>query len=196
MRRVTLPFSVNLNAFANRFFKICCNRCWSVKIAFEAPRRRSTENANPLALATGSKFFSTNSRTCAMRTRLFSISINPDSILDRSRISLISCSRSSPDAWIVWAYSTCFEVRFPSSFSANSPERMSKLLRGVLSSCDMLARNSDLYFDVKASCAAFSSSEARAFSISAFLRSTSLFWSNRRRAFSSSSSFVFCSSSC
>ena len=31
------------------------------------------------------------------------------------------------------------------------------LLSGVRSSCDMLARNSDLYLDVKASSAAFSS---------------------------------------
>ena len=54
------------------------------------------------------------------------------------------------------------------------------LFNGVRSSCDMFARNSDLYFEVSASCAAFSSSDARAFSISAFLRSTSLFCSNEK----------------
>ena len=47
------------------------------------------------------------------------------------------------------------------------------LLSGVRSSCDMLARNSDLYFEVSASSAAFSSSARRACSISWFLRSTS-----------------------
>ena len=48
---------------------------------------------------------------------------------------------------------------------------------GVRSSCDMLARNSDLYFDVSASSAAFSSSARRACSTSLFLRSTSTFCS-------------------
>ena len=47
------------------------------------------------------------------------------------------------------------------------------LLSGVRSSCDMLARNSDLYLEVSASSVAFSSSARRACSISWFLRSTS-----------------------
>ena len=51
------------------------------------------------------------------------------------------------------------------------------LLSGVRSSCDMLARNSDLYFEVSASSAALSSSARRACSISWFLRSTSTFCS-------------------
>ena len=50
-------------------------------------------------------------------------------------------------------------------------------LSGVRSSCDMLARNSDLYFEVSASSAAFSSSARRACSTSRFLRSTSAFCS-------------------
>ena len=48
-------------------------------------------------------------------------------------------------------------------------ERMSRLLSGVRSSCDMFARNSDLYFEVSASCWAFSSSAWRACSTSAVL---------------------------
>src|SRR5439155_1218418 len=48
----------------------------------------------------------------------------------------------------------------------------------------MLARNSDLYLEVRASCVAFSSSAWRACSTSAFLRSTSAFCCARRRAFS------------
>src|SRR5438105_4723990 len=50
----------------------------------------------------------------------------------------------------------------------------------------MLARNSDLYLEVRASCVAFSSSAWRACSTSAFLRSTSAFCCARRRAFSCS----------
>ena len=42
------------------------------------------------------------------------------------------------------------------------------LFSGVRNSCDMLARNSDLYFEVSASSAAFSSSARRACSISWF----------------------------
>ena len=70
------------------------------------------------------------------------------------------------------------------------------LLSGVRSSCDMFARNSDLYLEVSASCSAFSSSSCRASSIWRFFRSTSRFCSESRCAFSSSSSFVCCSSSC
>ena len=108
----------------------------------------------------------------------------PDSIFDRSRMSLISVSRSLPDEWIVLAYSVCLAVRLPSGFFESWSERISRLLSGVRSSCDMLARNSDLYFDVRASCLAFSSSAWRACSTSWFLRSTSTFWWASRRAFS------------
>ena len=63
------------------------------------------------------------------------------------------------------------------------------LLSGVRSSCDMLARNSDLYFEVSASSAAFSSRARRASSISLFLRSTSAFCSASCCAFCASCSF-------
>ena len=56
------------------------------------------------------------------------------------------------------------------------------LFNGVRSSCDMFARNSDLYRDVSASSAAFSSTARRANSISLFLRSTSTFCSASSRA--------------
>ena len=70
---------------------------------------------------------------------------------------------------------------------------MSRLLSGVRSSCDMLARNSDLYLEVVESCSAFSSSDRRACSTSRFLTSTFVFCSASRRAFSSSSSACFSS---
>jgi hypothetical protein len=47
-------------------------------------------------------------------------------------------------------------------------------LSGVRNSWLILARNSDLYFEVSASSVAFSSSSRRACSISWFLRSTSV----------------------
>jgi len=58
---------------------------------------------------------------------------------------------------------------------ASCRERINMLLSGVRSSCDMLARNSDLYLEVKASCSAFSSISQRASSTSRFLASTSAF---------------------
>ncbi len=90
-------------------------------------------------------------------------------------MSLISWSRSDPAPWIVSANSTCFGERFPSALSASSLARISSELSGVRSSCDMLARNSDLYRMETASCSARSSSTCRASSISVFLTSMSRF---------------------
>ncbi len=89
---------------------------------------------------------------------------------------------------MVLAYSICLSLRFSSLLSASSLARMSRLFSGVRSSCDMLARNSDLYLEMSASCSAFSSSETRACSTSRFLISTFWFCSSRSLAFSSSSS--------
>ena len=76
-----------------------------------------------------------------------------------------------------FANSTCLGVSLPSAFSANCWPNIRIELSGVRSSCDMLARNSDLYFDVNANSAAFSSSARRACSTSWLLRSTSTFCS-------------------
>ncbi len=70
------------------------------------------------------------------------------------------------------ANSTCLSVRLPWVFSDSSFERISRLFSGVRSSWLILARNSDLYLDVSASCSAFSSSSRLACSTSRFLAST------------------------
>src|SRR6476469_7774714 len=57
---------------------------------------------------------------------------------------------------MIFAYSICFSVRFFGLLSASSFARMSTLLSGVRSSCDMLARNSDLYLLVASSSFPFS----------------------------------------
>ena len=59
-------------------------------------------------------------------------------------MSLIRASRSLPAEWIVWANSIWLSLRLPFSFFASRSERSRRLLSGVRSSCDMLARNSDL----------------------------------------------------
>lgn len=97
---------------------------------------------------------------------------------------------------MLWANSTCFSDRLPWVLSASSFDRMSSEFSGVRSSWLMLARNSDLYFEVSASCSALSSSAILACSTSRFLASTCWFWTDSRCAFSCSSALVCCSSSC
>src|SRR4026208_1460365 len=60
-----------------------------------------------------------------------------------------------------FAKSTCFGVRLPTVFSASCWPRIRIELSGVRNSCDMLARNSVLYFEVSASSAACSSGGGR-----------------------------------
>ena len=125
-----------------------------------------------------------------------SIDTVPDSTFDRSRMSLMRLRRSDPAELIVRANSICFSLRLPWALSARSFDRISSELSGVRSSWDMFARNSDLYFEVSASCSAFSSSARRAISISRFFASTCFFSFSSSCAFSCSSSLVACSSSC
>ena len=97
-----------------------------------------------------------------------------------------------PEAWMVRANSTCRVDRLPSGFSERLCESRRRLFNGVRSSCDMLARNSDLYLDVSASCLAFSSSARLACSTSPFLCSTSVFCCSSRLLISVSSSVSAC----
>ncbi len=193
---VTPPLSVNLKAFDSRFLMICCNRMASVAIA--------AGSAGSISMSKDKPFWSAISRNCrsscvarsSKRIASTSSTTVPLSILDRSRMSLIIRSSSAPDSWTVSACSTCFSLRLPRLFSASSLDRISRLFRGVRSSWLMLARNSDLYLEVSASCSAFSSS-------SSFLpHSSSCCWrsisslSRMRVACSSSRSLVDFSSSC
>ena len=173
----------------------CCRRCSSVTSAAGSAWSRSMRNSSAFCSATGRKARSTSSQrsTSASGPRLSSIL--PASTLDRSRMSLISASRSLPAAWIVSANSTCWGCRLPSPFSASIRERISSEFSGVRSSWLMLARNSDLYFELRASWAAFSSRPARASSISAFLISMSRFCCCSTSVLSWSSSLVWRSSS-
>ena len=77
----------------------------------------------------------------------------------------------------------------PGCFRTSSFDRINRLFSGVRSSWLILARNSDLYFDVSASCSALSSSSRLACSTSRFLASTCLFCIDSSCAFSSSSTF-------
>jgi len=55
------------------------------------------------------------------RSSLTSTATVPDSIFDRSRMSLMSISRSLPDRWIVFANSTCFGLKLLRCSSTAGP---------------------------------------------------------------------------
>ena len=113
----------------------------------------------------------------------------PASIFDRSRMSLISASRSLPAREIVCANFTCSAVRLPSLLSASSFARISDELSGVRSSWLMLARNSLLYWLARSSSAALS--------VERRLRAgSSSFWCSSICVCSSSCALVCSSSAC
>ncbi len=175
---------------------ICCSRLSSVYIERGRSGSTSTANSSFLSWASCAKVRSIWSRRLANDISPMSSVTVPDSIFDRSRMSLIRPSRSEPASWMFLANSTCFSVRLPCALPASSLDRISRLFSGVRSSWLMLARNSDLYLDVSASCSAFSSRARLACSTSRFLASTWVFCLESRMAFSSSSALVCCSSSC
>ena len=93
------PRSVNLKALESRFFRTCCSRCGSVRmrrgqLGVDLDRR----TRGPSAPRPAGTLRSTKSATSASATSRGSTCILPASTLDRSRISLISVSRSPPDA--------------------------------------------------------------------------------------------------
>ncbi len=192
----TPPVSVNLKALDSRFLMICCSRLSSVYMACGSSGSTSIVKSSFLFWAIWAKVRSIWSRRPENDISPMSRVTVPDSIFDRSRMSLIRPSRSEPALWMLRANSTCLSDRLPWLFSDSIFDRMSRLLSGVRSSWLMLARNSDLYFEVRASCSAFSSRAILACSTSRFLPSTCWFCTDRSLALSSSSALVVCSSSC
>ena len=93
-RRATDPFSVNLKALDSRFFRICWTRCSSVGIVSGSQVSTSTEKFSSCWLAMGRKVCSRSRHRALRRTGRMAMSIFPASTLERSRMSLISASRS------------------------------------------------------------------------------------------------------
>ena len=73
-----------------------------------------------------------------------SSSMRPASILERSRMSLISESRCRPDSWMSSRYSRLLLVHLAEHALGSTSEKPMIAFSGVRSSCDMLARNSRL----------------------------------------------------
>jgi hypothetical protein len=106
-------------AFDSRFLRICCSRFGSdVKVRGSAGWM-SRWNAKFFCSARCWNIRSTLSRSAAKAISSASTVTVPDSIFDRSRMSLISVSRSLPAEWMLRANSTCLVVRLPPEFSAS-----------------------------------------------------------------------------
>ena len=173
------PAGVNLNAFDKRFFKICPKRTLSeIKLAFSV-RLWSILNFIFFSFAISEKSISRSLQTDIIFVSSGINSTLPASILERSKMSLIRSSRSLPDLWMTQAYSVCFGVRFLSLFSSRSFARINTLFKGVLNSCDIFARNSDLYLLFNSNSFALRLNTCLACSLISFFCCSSLaFWFN------------------
>ena len=161
-RRVTWPASVNLTALESRLPSTWRSRCRSVTSSVGAEGSIETSKSSPFSAVSGPNVVCRSSTSAFSANRSAWMSIRPASTFDRSRMSLMSCSRSEPAEWMTFAYSTCLAVRLRPGFCASSRARISRLFSGVRSSCDMFARNCDLYWEASASCRARSSISSRA----------------------------------
>ncbi|CAB3760888.1 hypothetical protein LMG29739_03487 [Paraburkholderia solisilvae] len=103
MSSATSPCSVNFNAFDNRLRRICARRCPSVTIVSGTPGARCAVNFRCFVAAIGSNISRSDCSSASTGTFAGSIVSCPASTFDRSRMSLISTSRSLFDAWMVSA---------------------------------------------------------------------------------------------
>ena len=85
------------------------------------------------------------SKSCLRSNVPSSSSSIPASTLDKSKISLIRLSRYLPLLRTSSRYSSCLAFTSPNILSSSTSENPMMALRGVRSSWDMLARNSDLW---------------------------------------------------
>ncbi len=151
----TSPLLVNFIALPTRFIKTCRRRCMSPTIcdgtswSISYTRSISVFNAEPANTSNTSSIQVRRSKSA------FSSSMFPDSILEKSRISLITDIRLSPQLLIAFAYSPCSSV---SSVLDNNEDIPITPFKGVRISWLIVARNTLLaLFACSASSLAFSS---------------------------------------
>ena len=106
-RSATCPFSVNLTAFDSRLPSTCRSRCRSVTSSAGADGSIEIAKSSPFSAVSGPNVACRSSTSALSRNRSGCTSSRPASTLDRSRMSLMSCSRSEPAEWMTFAYSTC-----------------------------------------------------------------------------------------
>ena len=108
-----------MNAFDSRFFSTCCRRLESVTMLRPRVGSISTLNDSWRFSASCRNGRPTVSSRFDVRISSASTVTVPDSIFERSRMSLIRFSRSVPAPWMVRENSTCLGVKLPSGFSVS-----------------------------------------------------------------------------
>ena len=137
------PSGVNFTALERRLRRICLILRSSPT---KSPRSSSTDKSSVIECRTARSRTNVRafSNAVGRSNVLSSSSIRPASTLERSRISLIRDRRWRPEERMSSVYSACFSFSSPNSLSPKTSEKPMMALSGVRSSCDMLARNSDL----------------------------------------------------
>ena len=92
----TPPCSVNLKALESRFFSTCCRRLESVTMVWVRSGSIATSKDSRRLSASWRKGRATAPTRAVKTTSSASMLTVPDSIFDRSRMSLISFCRSVP----------------------------------------------------------------------------------------------------
>ncbi len=143
LTRIRPPSFVNFTALDSRFRSTCFIARRSASMLSPGSMSRSIGIFFPSAGIEVSRTASSTSGARSMLSR--SISSWPASIFDMSRMSLITPSRCWPLPLMSRAYSSYFgEPSGPNSPFSRISEKPMIAFSGVRSSCDMLARNSDL----------------------------------------------------
>ena len=147
------PAFVHFTALVRKFIHTCLSRLLS-KTTKQSGKESSILNLTAGFIIFGNTVVYNSPETFARLNRSHLRSITPDSILDRSRISLINRNNNSLFDWIIPAYSS---FSSGSSQVVNSSEKPTIAFKGVRISWLILARKADL-----------SRSESSAFSFISF----------------------------
>jgi len=165
----TSPLAVNLIALPTRLTTTCRRRVTSPTTTTGTAGSSSATSSRPFSAAFGASSSSASSRHWRRLYGWVSSSILPDSILEKSRTSLMIVSRLSPELRMISTKSRCSALSGVSTSSVVMP--ITPFI-GVRISWLMLARNSDF---ARVASSSFWLSE-----MSAVLLSTSCCWLSRR----------------
>ena len=135
----TSPSLVNLMALPTRFSSTCLSRVISPRATSGTSGATSQRSSSPFSSARTARVFSADSRLSRTSKSTDSRSSLPASILEKSRISLITVSKESADTFTVSRHSLC--PRFSSVSRAKSVMPMMPF-SGVRISWLILAKNS------------------------------------------------------
>ena len=138
------PSGVNLTALLSRFSTTCLSLSSSAQIT-PTSGATASEIVIPCRAARSRTIASAYSSSSGSDSALGSSSIRPASTFERSRISLISSSRWRPESRMSRTYSSWRSLSSPNIRSSSTSEKPITAFSGVRSSCDIEARNSDLW---------------------------------------------------